>query len=352
MAYSSIAKPTDYFNTVLYTGDGTSNRNITGFGFQPDWLWQKARNQSFNHYLFDSVRGNSSVIKSNSTDAQDTSTTGFNGFISDGFNVSQVTGWEMNNSSLSVQYANWCWRAGGSASSNSNGSITSSVSANTTSGFSIVSYTGTGSVATVGHGLGVAPKLIIIKRRTGGTDAWPVDLRATSGTAYLNETGSVQAYGNSTPFPSTAPTTTVFSIGTANNANANGSDFIAYCFAEKQGYSKMGKYEGNGNADGTFVYTGFKPAFTLIKRDATDNWAMHDNRRPERGGNPNDAALRANLADGEYGGSQGVDFLSNGFKARQNDGEFNASGNSYIYLAIAEEPLVANVGNGIPATAV
>ena len=350
MAYSTISKPGLHFNTKLYTGNGGS-QSITGVGFQPDWLWFKKRNGAADSSLIDAVRGVRKSLTSNKDEVEYTESAGLSAFDSDGFSFDGA-GFDHVNTNSDLFVA-WCWKAANSSgSANTSGDINSTVSANTTAGFSIVSYTGTGSVATVGHGLGVAPKLIIIKRRTGGTDAWPVDLRATSGTAYLNETGSVQAYGNSTPFPSTAPTTTVFSIGTANNANANGSDFIAYCFAEKQGYSKMGKYEGNGNADGTFVYTGFKPAFTLIKRDATDNWAMHDNRRPERGGNPNDAALRANLADGEYGGSQGVDFLSNGFKARQNDGEFNASGNSYIYLAIAEEPLVANVGNGIPATAV
>ena len=350
MAYSTISKPGLHFNTKLYTGNGGS-QSITGVGFQPDWLWFKKRNGAADSSLIDAVRGVRKSLTSNKDEVEYTESAGLSAFDSDGFSF-DGTGYDHVNTNSDLFVA-WCWKAANSSgSANTSGDINSTVSANTTAGFSIVSYTGTGSVATVGHGLGVAPKLIIIKRRTGGTDAWPVDLRATSGTAYLNETGSVQAYGNSTPFPSTAPTTTVFSIGTANNANANGSDFIAYCFAEKQGYSKMGKYEGNGNADGTFVYTGFKPAFSLIKRDATDNWVIHDNRRPERGGNPNDAALRANLADGEYGGSQGVDFLSNGFKARQNDGEFNASGNSYIYLAIAEEPLVANVGNGIPATAV
>ena len=350
MAYSTISKPGLHFNTKLYTGNGGS-QSITGVGFQPDWLWFKKRNGAADSSLIDAVRGVRKSLTSNNNEVEYTESAGLSAFDSDGFSF-DGTGYDHVNTNSDLFVA-WCWKAANSSgSANTSGDINSTVSANTTAGFSIVSYTGTGSVATVGHGLGVAPKLIIIKRRTGGTDAWPVDIRATSGTMYLNETGNVQSYGNSTPFPSTAPTTTVFSIGTANNANANGSDFIAYCFAEKQGYSKMGKYEGNGNADGTFVYTGFKPAFTLIKRDATDNWVIHDNRRPERGGNPNDAALRANLADGEYGGSQGVDFLSNGFKARQNDGEFNASGNSYIYLANAEEPLVSNVASGVPAPAV
>ena len=348
MAYSTISKPGLHFNTKLYTGNG-STQSITGVGFQPDFVWLKRRDASAGHKLSDAVRGVNKQLVSNNQNTEDSNTDILTAFGTDGFTLGNNS--DVNNNGNS--YVSWNWKAANSSgSANTSGDINSTVSANTTAGFSIVSYTGTGSVATVGHGLGVAPKLIILKRRTGGNDAWPVNLRATNGTAYLNETGSVQSYGNNTPFPSTAPTTTVFSIGTANNANANGSDFIAYCFAEKQGYSKMGKYEGNGNADGTFVYTGFKPAFTLIKRNGTDNWAIHDNRRPERGGNPNDARLASNLADAEYGGSQGVDFLSNGFKARQNDGEFNASGNSYIYLALAEEPLVANIGSGIPATAV
>ena len=351
MAYSSIAKPTDYFNTVLYTGDGTSNRNITGFGFQPDWLWQKTTNQTFNHYWFDSARGNSSVLKSNSTDAQDTSTTGFNGFISDGFNVSQVTGWEMNNSSLSVQYANWCWRAGGSASSNSNGSITSSVSANTTSGFSIVSYTGTGSVATVGHGLGAAPKLIIVKTRSLSGEAWPVDSRAASGILYLNETSAEGSYGDSSPFPSTAPTTTVFSIGTPNNTNGSGATYIAYCFAEVKGYSKIGSYTGNGNADGTFVYTGFKPAWVMVRETSNVNsWRILDNKRDTF--NVMTQSLYANLNNAEGSSGHNTDFISNGFKIRDSDTSMNRSSGSFIFMAFAENPFVANdSGTAVPVVA-
>ena len=242
MAYSSITKPTEYFNTIIYTGDGTSNRNITGFGFQPDWLWQKTTNQTFNHYWFDSARGNSSVLKSNSTDAQDTSTTGFNGFISDGFNVSQVTGWEMNNSSLSVEYVNWCWRGAGGTASNGDGSITSTVSANTTSGFSVVTTTGTGSAATVGHGIGIAPKMVIGKRRDSGSSQWRVfnsNLSSASHILFLDSADGEQS-GNSATWNNTAPTSTVFSVAGSGDVNASGGTFVFFCFADVKVFSKFG----------------------------------------------------------------------------------------------------------------
>ena len=351
MAYSTISKPGLYFNTKLYTGNG-STQSITGVGFQPDFVWLKRRDASAGHKLNDAVRGVNKQLVSNNANAEDSNTDILTAFGTDGFTLGNNS--DVNNNGNS--FVSWNWKAGGGqGTSNTDGSInTTYTSVNTTAGFSISSYTGTGSNATVGHGLGAAPKVIIIKElNPASTRAWRVyhEGMGNSNVMYLNQTDSQAS--DSTAFNSTSPTTSVFSLGTSVGVNESGKNFIAYCFAEKQGYSKMGKYEGNGNADGAFVYCGFKPAFTIIKRQTgNDNWALHDNRRPERGGNPNDAALRANLADGEYGGSQGVDFLSNGFKARQNDGEFNSSGDSYVYLAFAEEPLVANVGSGVPATAV
>jgi len=349
MAYSTISKPGLHFNTKLYTGNG-GTQSITGVGFQPDFVWLKRRDASAGHKLNDAVRGVNKQLVSNNANAEDSNTDILTAFGTDGFtlgNNSDVN----NNSNL---FVSWNWKAGGGqGTSNTDGSInTTYTSVNTTAGFSISLYTGTGSNATVGHGLGAVPKAIIIKElNPASTRAWRVyhEGMGNSKVMYLNQTDSQAS--DSTAFNSTSPTTSVFSLGTSVGTNESGKNFIAYCFAEKQGYSKFGKYEGNGNADGAFVYCGFKPAFTLIKRQTgNDNWPIHDNRRPGR--NPNDAVLRSNLADGEYGGSQGLDFLSNGFKARQNDGEFNSSGESYVYLAFAEEPLVANVGaNGIPATA-
>ena len=337
MSYTTIDNPHKFFNTVTYTGNA-STQSITGVGFQPDWVWGKNRSSVTHHALQDAVRGNTKVIKSSSTNAESTVTNMVTSFDSDGFSLGSDS--DMNGSSAN-QVA-WNWKAGGSASSNSNGSITSSVSANTTSGFSIVSYTGTGSVATVGHGLGVAPKFIIVKTRSLSGEAWPVDIREQTGIVYLNETGAKGSYGDSSPFPSTAPTTTVFSIGTPNNTNGSGATYIAYCFAEVKGFSKFGSYTGNGNADGTFVYTGFRPAWVMTKRtDSTSGWIIRDNKRDTF--NPSETSLYANAttADDTSGGaSYYLDFLSNGFKFRGSGTAFNASSGSYIYMAFAEHPFV------------
>jgi hypothetical protein len=345
MAYSTITKPSLHFNTKLYTGNG-STQSITGVNFQPDMVWTKSRGNSNNHNIYDAVRGATKRIYPNSTSAEVTTSNTLTSFDSDGFSL----GDQDNVNANGITMASWNWKANGSGSANTDGDINSTVSVNTTAGFSIVKYTGSGSVATIGHGLGVAPKLIIVKRLTGGTEAFPVDCRAASGTLYLNETGSLQSYGNSTPFPSDAPTSTKFYVGSANNANASGSDFIAYCFAEKKGYSKIGKYTGNGSSDGTFVYTGFKPAFFLLKKSsaAGDSWTIIDSKRI--GYNPRNDQLYPNSSNTEYA-SDRIDIVSNGIKINNDDGGINASGATYIYLAFAEEPLVANVGASIPATA-
>ena len=345
MAYTTINKSTDYFNTKLYTGNGGTNA-ITGVGFQPDWVWIKNRSSSQDHQVYDAPRGVNKKLETNTTSAEATLGGGLQAFGTDGFTLGDHS--ESNDNGDS--YVSWNWKANGQGSANNDGSInTTYTSANTTAGISIVKYTGNGSVSTVGHGLGVAPKLIIVKRLTGGTEAWPVDCRAASGIMYLNETGALGSYGDSSPFPSTAPTTTVFSIGTANNANANGSDFVAYCFAEKIGYSKIGTYTGNGNANGTFVYTGFKPAWILIKTTdlAGNNWQMYDNKR--EGYNPQNDLLRTNSNNAEGNGTDPIDILSNGFKMRNTAGSANQNGGTYIYMAFAAAPLVGS--NNIPALA-
>jgi len=364
MAYSTISKPSLHFNTVTYTGNGatstagTSARTISGVGFQPDFTWVKARTNGgtayMSHSLHDVVRGVPKTLESNANADEDDVTTGYGSggigsFASDGFNIHSGTSGGTNNYNGSGStYVAWNWKAGGGAgSSNTDGSInTTSTSVNTTAGFSISSYTGTGSNATVGHGLGVAPKMIMIKCRSETQD-WFV-YHNSIGTNALRLNGAGASEGG--VWNSTAPTSSVFSIGTAQAVNKSSGTYVAYCFAEKQGYSKFGSYTGNGNADGAFVYTGFKPAFVIFKvTNDTDNWHMHDDKRTTNGGNPLNKVLYPNLNYSE--GSVDIDFLSNGFKPRSNNNAFNASGKPYIYMAFASEPLVANVGQGIPATA-
>jgi len=340
MAYTTIDKPSDYFNTKLYTGNG-GTQSITGVGFQPDWVWIKSRTEGYGHSLFDAVRGVTKAIASEGTGAEYTFATGLTAFGSDGFTLGSGT--VVNNNSQN--HASWNWKAGGSASSNTDGSITSTVSANTTAGFSIVSYTGTGSSATVGHGLGVAPKFMIIKNRSDATN-WNVYTTVIDGSMdylYLNLT---DAKGNSS---ASLPTSTLLNLTASNDVNGSSDNMIAYCFAEKQGYSKFGSYTGNGNADGTFVYTGFKPAFVLLKNaNGTYNWNIQDNKRDPY--NPVQGHLAPNNSAAEADSSSYyVDFLSNGFKIRNNLAVWNGSGNTLIYMAFAESPFVTSTG--IPTTA-
>jgi len=349
MAYSSIVKPSVYFNTKLYTGTG-SELAITGVGFQPDWTWIKGRNVAYDHNLFDAVRGVTKTIKSNKTDAESTQAQMLKSFNSDGFTIGTDGAVNENNTRT---YASWNWKANGAGSANTDGSINSTVSVNTTAGFSIVSYTGTGANATVGHGLGSVPAMIIVKSRSVG-DGWRVYHHKVSSdpeTDYLvlNNTNAVAdsaGYWNDT-----APTSSVFSLGTAGEVNTNGSTNIAYCFKEKKGYSKFGSYTGNGSTDGTFVYTGFKPAFVMAKytSGAGEDWKMMDSKRNPS--NVTNKILAANTSVAEATSSY-LDLLSNGFKIRATTGSLNNSGGSYIYMSFAEEPLVANSGsNGVPATA-
>jgi len=344
MAYTTIKKPSDYFNTKLYTGNNTST-SITGVGFQPDLTWFKRRDSSAQHSWFDSVRGVTKQLTSNLTNADTTITDALTSFDSDGFTLGVDSGNYINFNNAT--YASWSWLASNTTASNTDGSITSTVSANTTSGFSIVSYTGTGSVATVGHSLGTTPSMIIIKNRSGVAD-WLVYHKSIGNTGglYLNSTGvTVTASGF---FNNTSPTSSVFTIGTGGTPNNNGSNYIAYCFAEVKGFSKMGSYVGNGNADGTFVYTGFKPAWLLVKQTtgASQNWYLWDNKRDTF--NVTDTPLKPDEALAESGiGAYNIDLLSNGFKFRGTETQINASGQTYIYMAFAEEPLVGDN----PATA-
>jgi len=349
---AQINKPNTHFNTKLYTGnDGT--QSITGVNFQPDFTWIKNRDSAYYHFLFDSVRGTgiTKSLYSNSTDDEGEHSANGNltSFDSDGFSLGTTSGANAINTSAQNLVA-WNWLAGGTASSNTDGSITSSVSANTTSGFSIVSYTGTGSVATVGHGLGVAPSVMIFKNRIDVTN-WVVYNKSLGATKYLFLQDTTPAGTLNTVFNDTEPTSSVFTVGTSGTTNGSGDGMIAYCFAEKKGFSKVGSYTGNGNADGPFIYTGFKPAFIITRPIGNvSSWNVTDVKRSTY----NDGSLerfKVNLSDGESS-SPNYDILSNGFKIRTTDNDYNPTGfavNKVIYMAFAENPLVGT--NNIPATA-
>ena len=356
MAYTNIDDPSAYFQTALYTGTGSAHSigNDGNSDLKPDWVWIKKRSASGNHSVFDSTRGVYEELITNGTNAEATDVQLLTQFDTDGFTVGTNGG--VNG--LGATFAAWQWKANaGTTSSNTDGSITSTVQANQDAGFSIVTYTGTGVYnQTVGHGLGATPAVVIVKNRTSADtsyDDWWVFHHKTSNpinrVLALNEIG---AEVSTTVFWSVLPSSTIFGVGGSTNAprytNGASQDYIAYCFAEKQGYSKFGKYIGNGNADGTFVYTGFKPAFLMVKRsDSTSSWQIKDSAR-----NPNnlaDKTVFANLTNTEYSTFYFYDLLSNGFKVRGTDGELNASGGSYIYMAFAESPFTTSTG--IPTTA-
>jgi len=353
MAYTTINKSSDYFNTKLYTGNG-STQSITGVGFQPDWVWIKNRTAAENHFIFDSVRGALNALKSNSSGAAGDTADSLTAFTSDGFNLGNLA--DTNRSGNAV--ASWNWKANGAGSANTDGSITSTVSANTTAGFSIVRWSGTAANATIGHGLGAVPKMIICKD-TSDTYNWGTYHQSIGNTKYLYLNSNAAEATSSSLWNNTTPTSTVFSVGNAGASNASGTNnMIAYCFAEKTGYSKFGSYTGAGS-NLPFIYTGFKPAFVMIKRSSnTDNWYMKDNKRSGTAAlqnfgqmNPNQTQHpSANNNNAENKASDfATDILSNGFKFRGTDSGINQSGETYIYMAFAEAPLVGS--NNVPCTA-
>lgn len=346
MAYSTINKPSLHFNTVLYTGDGTSSNAITGVGFQPDLLWIKQRSAVRSHQLMDAVRGASVRLLSDSTAAE--SSSALTSFDSDGFTVDGST---LNGTNASGgTFVSWNWKADNtSGSSNTDGSITSTVSANTSSGFSIVTFTGTGSNATVGHGLGAAPKCMWLKGRSGATQ-WNIYNASLGANKHLNFDSDEAEQSYTNRFNDTDPTSTVFTVGTDAETNPSGGTMVAYCFAPVKGFSAFGKYTGNASTDGPFVYCGFKPALIILKTSNTIRyWNMQDTARAPY--NPADTVLYPNDSAAESDGvSQwSIDFLSNGFKIRSSTAEQNGSGNTIIYMAFAEQTLVGT--NGVPATA-
>ena len=347
MAYTTINKSTDYFNTKLWTGNGATTNALTGVGFKPDLVWGKCRSNANENRWTDVVRGVTKEIYSDLNAAQSTTANGLKAFGSDGFTVGDNSGW--NGSSRT--YASWNWKASNSqGSSNTAGSInTAYTSVNTTAGFSISKYTGNGVAgATIGHGLGVAPKMIIVKDLENG-NSWLVghDSIGWTKNLHLNETGGAETTTNI--WNNTSPTNQVFSVGTNTKGNRNNGSLIAYCFAEKQGYSKFGSYTGNGNANGTFVYTGFKPTFVMTKctSNAGESWLIQDSKRIGYNGITHGLLANSDAAEASET-YQEVDFLSNGFKWRGTDTRVNANNYSYIYIAFGQS-LVGS--NNVPCTA-
>jgi len=349
MAYTTINKSTSYFDTSTWTA--TTNA-ISNLNFSPDWVWIKSTDTTNGHVLFDTIRGANKRLSSASDGAESTVTDELMSFDSNGYTLGS-SGNTNDTSPSNASYVGWSWRGSdSSASSNSDGSITSTVSANTTAGFSIVSWTGNGTNdATIGHGLGEVPKMIIVKN-TADVVNWRLYHQnlSTNRILFLNNNQSEKSpseQGNG--YIKTVGSST-FSTYAGNindeGVNGNGDTMIAYCFAEKTGYSKFGSYTGNGNADGPFIYTGFKPAFILGKVSSDINdWWIFNNKRPGR--NTTNQALLANLNNAEST-DHNIDILSNGFKIKDNDGTINANNNTHIYIAFGQS-LVGS--NNVPCTA-
>jgi len=362
MAYTNIDDPSAYFQTLLWTGNSTDARALTNDGnsdLQPDWVWLKNRNAGYNHFLQDSSRGNTKVLSSDSTAAESTFTNMVESFDTNGFTIgfdgSQVPNFNGNT------FVAWQWKAnGGTTSSNTDGSINSTVQANQDAGFSIVTYTGNGSTAdqTIGHGLGVRANAVIVKNRDAAANwvVWSEGVDANH-SLELNTTDGISdsTQGRVLSNAGSRGTSTIFSIrsgsGSVIQTNTSGEDYVAYCFAEKQGYSKFGKYVGDEELNGPFVYTGFKPAFIMIKSLGAVGWWMGDTKRSTY--NVEAASLYPNATDAEYTGTaHKLDFLSNGFKQRNNNTRLNAHAVTYIYMAFAENPFVTSTDtNSIPTTA-
>jgi hypothetical protein len=330
----------DYFNTVTYTGNG-STQSITGVGFQPDWVWIKQRNGAENHFITDVIRGAGIHLRSDQTSAENDDSATFTSFDSDGFSLTGTGPAEPQINDTSDTYVAWNWKAGGTAVLNEQGSIDSNVSANTDAGFSIVTYTGTGaSSATIGHGLGAVPKWIIVKNRSEAYN-WKVYHASNTSapeTDYLVLDTTDATADASSHWNDTAPTSSVFSIGSSNALIKNTNTFVAYCFAEIEGFSKFGSYTGNGSTDGTFVYTGFRPAWLMVKvtNISGENWHMFDSERASF--NVMKARLVADDSFAENTNDNIIDFTSNGFKWRDSNAGYNGSGNTYIFMCFAENP--------------
>ena len=345
MAYSPISKSTNFFNTKLYTGTGNDNLAITGIGFKPDWIWAKDRDGTDAHHVADAVNGAGYRLRTNTAGALGTQADGVKSFDSDGFTVGTTGSVNTNGH----DFVAWNWKAGNSAgSSNTNGSITSTVSVNTTSKFSVVKWTGSGANATIGHGLGAVPKMIIVKNLSSyNWNVYHNSLGATKNMV-LNEAEDVETQSY---WQDTTPTSNVFYVNNNGNVNQSSTQMIAYCFGEVSGFSKVGKYLANNNSDGSFIWTGFSPKFLMVKQsNANGNpWGIVDATRNL--GNPTNEQLFANTNGAKNTSVDVIDLLSNGFKCRAADNTWNgeAGGNKeYIYIAFGQS-LVGS--NNVPCTA-
>jgi len=330
----TILKGNTVMDATLYTGTLLSNAITNAAAFKPDLVWVKSRSAATDNKLTDSVRGVTKGLISNTTGAETTDTQGLTAINSNGFTVGTNT--DYNN--LAATYVAWQWQAGqGSSSSNTNGTITSTVSVNASAGFSVVTYTGTGSLGTVGHGLGVAPSMMIFKNRSG-TNGWLV-YQSTMGIGFylvLNSTAAKDNTAVASVWNNTSPTSSVFTVNTDSTVNTNGSNYVAYCWTPIAGFSAFGSYTGNGSTDGPFVYTGFRPRFVAIKSSsATGNWVIIDTARDTY--NVSQNRLFPNLSNAESA-YPWIDVVSNGFKVRDNSSDINTNGTTYIYMAFAENP--------------
>ena len=347
MAYTTIDDPSKYFQIALYTGNAGTN-NIVNDGnsdLQPDWVWIKNRSTGGkDHGLFDSTRGTTKQLNSNNNNAENTVSTSLTAFNSDGFTLGADGGPNANSDS----HVAWQWKAnGGTTSTNSSGSSNSTVQANTTAGFSIVKRTGTGSAgATYGHGLGAVPD-VIINKGLNANEWYSYFKSIGGGTHWIALESDGAKVDDANMWNDTDATSTVFTVGNSGGSNGSSVEYIDYCFTAIQGYSKFGSYTGNYNADGPFIYTGFKPAFVMVKEaDNANDWDLRDNARDPN--NHVDTWLRPNTTD-QDGDSDAWDFLSNGFKIRQASNRNNRSGGTMIYMAFAEHPFVSS--EGVPCTA-
>jgi len=350
MAYTTIDDPSAHFQTITYSGNGAS-RSITNTGnsdLKPDWVWIKERNNAVSHRIFDSSRGATKRIFSNNADAESTQSNSLTAFNTDGFSLGD--GGSVNGGSDT--YVAWQWKAnGGTTSSNTSGSVTSTVQANTTAGISIVTWTAANGAYTIGHGLGTTPAMVITKDRDTSERNWWTwhqafgDPASAGGYVALNKNDAKATAVNSI-WGTQGLSSTLFGFDASTSQN---DAHVGYFFAEIKGYSKFGSYTGNGSTDGTFVYTGFRPAFVMIKRtDNTSSWSMRDTSR-----SPSNVVLNRVWADLNNAEStsttETIDILSNGFKARNDIAGINTSGGTYIYMAFAEHPFVSS--EGAPVTA-
>jgi hypothetical protein len=348
MAYTTIDDPSAHFQVKLWTGNATAGNTITLDGnsdMQPDWMWHKEPTDTNGWHQMDSSRGPTYVLATQSTTAEyDVLSSYISSFNSNGFTAGYG---DSSINSAGVSQCSWMWHCNsGTTSTDTTSSITSTVQVNSDAGFSVVTYTGDGTTTGgFGHGLGVAPKVVFVKKRNGAAD-WCV-YHKDMGAAYFMKLNTNDAKASGV-WQSLDPSSTTVVVYNGGLVNGNGDTYVAYCFAEKQGYSKFGEYVGNGNANGPFVYTGFKPAFLMVKRvDSISSWQIKDSAR-----NPNnlaDKTVFANLGNAEYSTFYFYDLLSNGFKVRGTDAELNDSGGTYIYMAFAENPFVTSTG--VPTTA-